>query len=268
MKLTFYILILSTIFLYINTSSAQTKRTLRVGMELSYPPFEMSNSKNEPEGISVEIAKALAKNLNRPLEIVNMSFDGLIPSLKTSKIDIIISSMTVTSEREKAVDFSKPYVSTGLAILVGKDSKINSSNDLDKQGLRIAVKKGTTAHIWTSKNIQSAQVLLLDKETNAVLEVVQGKADAFLYDQMSVYRNWSKNKDQTRAILEPFQKENWAIALRKNESQLKSEINDFLEDFRRRGEFENLSLKYFAEERKAFEALGVGFIFGIGTEAS
>lgn len=69
-------------------------------MELSYPPFEMTNAKGEPDGISVGIAQALAKFLKRDLKIENMSFDGLIPALKTGSIDIIISSLTVNEERK------------------------------------------------------------------------------------------------------------------------------------------------------------------------
>lgn len=100
---------------------------LRVGMELSYPPFEMTNAKGEPDGISVGIAQALAKFLKRDLKIENMSFDGLIPALKTGSIDIIISSLTVNEERKKSIDFSEPYVNTGLALLVSKNSSDRKS---------------------------------------------------------------------------------------------------------------------------------------------
>lgn len=258
------ILVLTIGLVYLLLFSVQishSENSLRVGMELSYPPFEMSNSKNEPEGISVEIAKAVANGLGRNLRIVNMSFDGLIPSLKTGKIDLIISSMTITDERQKAVDFSDPYIKTGLAILANNQSKIYSAKDLDSTANKIAVKKGTTAHIWALNNIYSAKILLLDKESSAVLEVAQGKADAFLYDQISVFRHWSKNKHSTRAILEPFQSESWGIALPKGDPTLKTEINSILEDLKKSGEFSRLSSKYFPNEIKAFEEFGVKFIF-------
>jgi len=77
----------------------------------------------------------------------------------------------------------------------------------------VAVKKGTTGHLWATKNLHKAKVLVLDKEGAAVLEVVQGKADAFIYDQMSVYSHWRRNETTTRAILAPFQQEAWAIGL-------------------------------------------------------
>src|SRR5689334_13126727 len=82
---------------------------LVVGMELSYPPFEMTDTSGNPDGVSVQLAKELARALGRPVEIRNMAFEGLIPALKTGKIDLIISSMTVTAERAHSIDFSDPY---------------------------------------------------------------------------------------------------------------------------------------------------------------
>src|SRR5262245_4181443 len=92
---------------------------LRVGMELSYPPFEMRDEKGERKGVSVDLARALAESLGRPLNIQNMPFDGLIPAMKTGKIDLILSSMTATDERARVIDFSDPYLKTGLCLLVG-----------------------------------------------------------------------------------------------------------------------------------------------------
>src|SRR5664279_3233054 len=77
------------------------KDTLTVGMELSYPPFEMTDEKGEPTGISVDLAKELGKSLGKRIIIQNTAFDGLIAALKSGKIDLIISSMTITDERRK-----------------------------------------------------------------------------------------------------------------------------------------------------------------------
>ena len=95
---------------------------LIVGMELAYPPFEMTDDHGQPAGVSPDLAKALGKFLGREVEIQNVPFDGLIPSLQTHKIDLIISSMTATPERAKSIAFSDPYLRTGLCLLVGKNS--------------------------------------------------------------------------------------------------------------------------------------------------
>ena len=74
----------------------------------------------------MDLANALGKFLGREVEIQNIPFDGLIPSLQTHKIDLIISSMTATAERAKTIEFSDPYLKTGLCLLVGKNSAIQS----------------------------------------------------------------------------------------------------------------------------------------------
>src|SRR3954463_2381326 len=131
---------------------------LRVGMELAYPPFEMTDEKGEPKGVSVDLARELGKFLGKEVQIQNTAFDGLIPALKTGKIDLIISSMTATPERAQSIDFSEPYVKTGLCLLLNKSSTIQSIQDLDQPGKTVAVKKGTTGHSYATDHIKQAQV--------------------------------------------------------------------------------------------------------------
>ena len=234
-------------------------KPLIVGMELAYPPFEMTDTSGKPTGVSVDLATDLAKSLGRPVVIQNTAFDGLIPALKTGKIDLVISSMTATAERAQSIDFSEPYISTGLSLLLKKDSTAKGIADLDREGVKVAVKKGTTGHIFATNNLKKAQVLVLDKESAAVLEVSQGKADAFIYDQMSVYQNWQRNKETTQAILEPFQKESWAVGIRKGNDELKAQVNRFIKDYREKGGFEQLGERYLKEMRDEFKRLGSAF---------
>jgi len=237
------------------------KDTLIVGMELSYPPFEMTDEKGAPKGVSVDLANELGKALGKKIVIQNTAFDGLIPSLKTGKIDLILSSMTITEERKKSIDFSDPYLTTGLCLLVGKKSPVNAVEDLDKPGITVAVKKGTTGHIYATQNLKIAKLLILDKEAAAVLEVAQGKADAFIYDQMSTYQNWKKHQDTTRALLNPFQQEQWGIALRKGDKEIMGQVNRFLKAFREQGGFERLGDAYLKEQKQTFKELNFPFYF-------
>jgi polar amino acid transport system substrate-binding protein len=161
-------------------------KPLVVGMDLSYPPFETIGADGHPSGVSVDLATALGESLHRAVLIENIPFTGLIPSLLTGKIDLIISSMTDTQERRGTIHFSDPYLTIGLAVLAGKNADLISPENLDREGRTIAVRQGTTAQVWAADHLKRAKVLVLDKESSAVLEVVQGKADAFLYDQMSV----------------------------------------------------------------------------------
>ncbi|MDB6110303.1 MAG: amino acid transporter substrate-binding protein [Pedosphaera sp.] len=234
---------------------------LIVGMDLAYPPFEMTDEKGTPTGVSVDLARALGKYLGREVQIENTSFDGLIPALKTGNIDLIISSMTATPERAQSIDFSEPYLQTGLCLLLRKDATAQSIQDLDQPGKVLAVKKGTTGHTYTLDHLKQAKVLVLDKESACVLEVVQGNADAFIYDQMSTYQNWKHNEATTRALLKPFKEESWAIGVRKGNTALLGEVNQFLKEFRAKNGFEELGDRYLKDQKEAFRKLGYHFYF-------
>ena len=241
--------------------SAGVAAPLRVGMELSYPPFEMTDPQGRPTGVSVRLAEALAKHLGRELVVENIAFDGLIPALKTGKIDCIISSMTATPERSRSIAFSSPYLKTGLALLVGMKSPVQSAADLNVKGRVIAVKKGTTGHQYAATALKQARLLVLDKESSGVLEVVQGKADAFIYDSLSVYRSHLRHPATTRALLQPFSAETWAVGLRRGDDTLKRQIDDFLNRFRAGGGFEKLGDEFLADEKAFFNRQKIPFFF-------
>ncbi|MBE0490967.1 MAG: transporter substrate-binding domain-containing protein [Sulfurospirillum sp.] len=250
-------------FLFLIGSANATEKPLIVGMELQYPPFEMSDVNGNPSGVSVDLAYALGKYLNREVKIENIAWDGLIPSLKTNKIDLIISSMTITEERKKTIDFSIPYAQSNLAILTNPSSGVKSINDLNQKGKKIAVKKGTTGHIYANAHLKNAELLVFDKENAAVLEVIQKKADGFLYDQLTIYKNWNNHKDTTIALLKPFQKnpEYWGAAIKKGNNELKTKVDAFITQAKSDGTFDALSKKYLTEARATFDALGIPFFF-------
>jgi polar amino acid transport system substrate-binding protein len=234
---------------------------LVVGMELAYPPFEMIDIQGRPAGVSVDLALALGRSLGREVQFVNIPFDGLIPSLQTHKIDVIISSMTATPERARSIAFSDPYLKTGLCLLVGKNSPIQSIEDADQPGRTVVVKQGTTGHIYATGHVKKAKLLVVDKEDACVLEVVQGKADAFIYDQISTYANWQRNQETTRPLLKPFQEESWAAGLRLDDTNMLGQVNHFLKDFKEHGGFEQLGDRYLKEQKEAFRKLGYPFYF-------
>jgi polar amino acid transport system substrate-binding protein len=239
------------------------KDKLIVAMELAYPPFETKDNAGNPTGISVDMAFALGEYLGKEVEIVNTAWDGLIPSLQTGKADIIISSMTIKKERAEMVDFSIPYVKALLAILANKNSGIESIDDLNQPGKNVAVKNGTTGHIFAEKNLTNANLIVLADESACVTEVVQGKADGFLYDQLTIYRNNINNPDTTTAIFIPFQDaEHWGVAVQKGNEELLESINAFITEFTENGGFDELTEKYLKEEKKAFDELGFLWFFG------
>ncbi len=237
------------------------QKALIVGMELNYPPFEMIDPHGQPAGISVDLALSLGRYLHREVQIENIPFDGLIPALKTGKIDLIVSSMTATPERAQSIAFSESYLRNGLCLLVNRRAKIHSIQQADQPGYTIAVKQGTTGQLYARGHLRHARLLVLEKEDACVLEVVQDKAQAFIYDQISVLKQWQLHRDTTEALLKPFQEEDWAIGLCRGDDALRAQANAFLGAFRAEGGFGRLGDGYLKEEREAFQKLGVPFDF-------
>lgn len=244
------------------TDNASSKDPLVVGMELAYPPFETKDEAGNPTGISVDLAYALGDYLDRPVEIENTNWDGLIPSLQTGKVDIIISSMTITDERREVIDFSIPYAQSYLGLLVNKNSQISQVTDLNQPTKTMAVKKGTTGDIYANKNLSNATVNRLSSESACVTEVTQGKADAFIYDLLTIYRQNEQNPDTTDAILVSFDDaEKWGMAIKKGNEDLLNEVNDFIKSFKENNGFDIITEKYLKTEKEVFDARDFPWFF-------
>lgn len=238
------------------------KEVLKVGMELQYPPFETKDIDGNPEGASVMLAEALGDFLGVEIEIVDTPYPSLIPALESGGIDIIISSMTITEAREEKVDFSDPYTTSQLMMLVHKDSKVKSPDDLDDSDVIIASKTGTIGALWAIKNAPNAQVVNLEEEASAVLEVSQGKADVFIYDPLSIIRHNQNYPDSTVAILEPLPNtKGWGIALAKGNDELKDLINEFIRTAKEDGTYDEIRDEYLKDKVKEFEEYGLEFFF-------
>jgi polar amino acid transport system substrate-binding protein len=160
-----------------------------------------------------------------------------------------------------AIAFSDPYLTIGLALLAGKNSGLTAAADLDRPGRTVAVRQGTTAQVWAKEHLKQAKVLVLDKESSAVLEVVQGKADGFLYDQMSVWKHHQEHPVETVALLRPVQAESWAVALRPDDTVGLTQVNAFLKSFRASGGFDRLGNTYLKNQKEAFAKAGIPFYF-------
>lgn len=238
------------------------KKTLTVAMELAYPPFETKDDSGTPSGISVDFMKDFGTAYGYDVDVENTAWDGLIPSLQTGKADCVISSMTITEERKQSVDFSDPYAKAQLAILANAKSNVASIDDLNQKGKKVAVKTGSTGDVYATKNLPNAEIVRLADESACVTEVVQGKADGFLYDQLTVYRNQQRNPDTTVAVFIPFQEpEGWGIAVKKGTSKLLGQLNEFIAKSKQDGEFDRLTQKYLPDEKEAFDKLGFTWFF-------
>ncbi|MBN2628727.1 MAG: transporter substrate-binding domain-containing protein [Spirochaetales bacterium] len=267
---TFLILILSLVISGIwaggKAEEASTDAApLVVAMELQFPPFEMAEADGTPSGISVDTAYALGEYLGRPVKIENTAWTGLIPSIQSGKADIIISSMTITEDREKVVDFSIPYAASGLTLLINGDSPVKGYQDLNDPGVTLAVKSGTTGAIWAQENTPEANIQIFDEVAACALEVSQGKADAFIYDGLTTFELQKKFPDTTRVNLEnlPGTLGGWGMAMKEGNTELKEKVDAFILEYRKNGGFEQLEKKYLAEMKQVFDEAGLPSFFEV-----
>jgi polar amino acid transport system substrate-binding protein len=223
------------------------RNRLIVGMEVEFFPFEYADTEGRPIGFDVDLAKLAALELGVGIEIKDMEFSGLIPALQAGKVDMIISGMTRTTARAKTVSFTQPYFEAGLCALISnkRAPQVSEIAQLNAEGRILAVKLGTTGDLATARLFPKAEVKRFKEETACVLEVVSGRADAFIFDELSIVRHHAQNHETTHAILKPFTYEPYAIAIKRGDSDFLNWLNIFLETIKADGRYQELRKKYF-----------------------
>jgi polar amino acid transport system substrate-binding protein len=225
------------------------KDGLRVCLEPAYMPFEMTDKRGAIIGFDPDLATLMAKDLGAAkLELVSTAWDGIIPALITNKCDIIMSGMTITDERKQKVDFSDPYMLIGQTVLIRKElaDKVKSYKDLNKPEFKVASKLGTTGEIAAKKHIANAKYFSYETEAEGVMEVVNGKVDAFVYDApYNLVANVQRGEGKLVFLDKPFTDEpiGWAIA--KGDAEFLKAINGFLAKVKKDGTHEKLLQKWF-----------------------
>lgn len=237
-----------------NQTAAKDDHVLVVAMDQSFPPFEGIDPEGNPYGISVDMARDLAQALGKEAKIVNVKWEGLIPGLRSGQYDVVISSMSVTPEREKVVDFSIPYGKMGIDFLTRKDFVFTEPAALNTPDVRIAVRKGTIGETLAQKDYPKAKIVSLNDFESAVLEVLQNKADVALADPLTVYEYQKKYNDQLAAYYRSMSVLPLAIAVRKTEDKaFLNKINEFLKSYLAEGKLDALTDKYLADIKAEFK---------------
>tara|TARA_B100001063_G_scaffold128264_1_gene119911 strand:- start:3403 stop:4239 length:837 start_codon:yes stop_codon:yes gene_type:complete len=204
---------------------------LRVGMEPGYMPFEMKDKKGRIIGYDVDMAKKMAKEMGVKLKLVPTSWDGIIAGLLTNKFDIIMSGMTITQQRNLKINFADPYVVVGQTMMIRKElaGKIKSAKDLDKPEYTVVTKLGVTGEIATKKFFKKAKIITFETESDAASEVLNGKADAMVYDQpYNILFMSDKGKDKLVHLDTPLTYEPLGWAIRKGDPDFLNWLNNFL----------------------------------------
>lgn len=220
----------------------------RVGTEPSFAPFEYVDEKTgDIVGFDIDLIKAIAEDQGFKVEIVNMGFDGLIPAVLTGNLDIVASGMSITEDRLKEVDFSKPYIDAGLAIAVTEaDTVIKGETDL--KGKTVAVQIGTTG-AEKAQELKDAGIVKEIKTFNTVdvvmLELSNGGVDAVINDKPVTEAFMAKQPGKIKIVGETLASDSYGFAVRKGNSELLTKIDAGLKKVQENGKLEEIMKKYF-----------------------
>jgi len=220
---------------------------LRVGFESGYVPFEMTNKKGEFIGFDMDYGRRLAKDMGVKFVPINTAWDGIIPALMTDKFDIIMGGMTITQERNLKVNFADPYIVVGQTILLNKkhQNAVLSYKDLNNPKYIVTSRMGTTGEQAIKRYIPKATYKGFESEAEAGLEVINGKADALVYDlPFCGFLYGSQGQGKTVFLDKPFTFEPLAWAINKGDPDFLNFLNNFLRQTRGDGFYDQLFKKW------------------------
>ena len=227
---------------------------LLVGLEAGYQPFEMQDEKGNIVGFDVDMAYEMGKAIfgeggEKKVKLVNTAWEGIIPALMTGKFDIIMSGMTILQSRNLKVNFCEPYYYIGQCLLINKKNadKYKSYKDLNKKGVIITSKLGVTGAFTAEKLMPNAELRLFKTEAEGALQVANGIADAFIYDEPQVRVFAAKYKDTTTGLFDPITYEPLAWAINKGDPDFMNWLNNFLRQVRGDGRWDQLKQKWFVD---------------------
>ena len=219
------------------------KEKLVMATNAEFPPYEFYEGK-EVVGIDADIAAAVAEEMGMELEIEDMAFDSIITAVTSGKADIGAAGMTVTEDRLENVDFTDTYATATQVIIVKEDSAIAGPDDLT--GKKIGVQLGTTGDIYAD-DIEDATVERYNKGFEAVQALQQGKIDAVVIDGEPA-KEFVKEAEGLKILDEAFTEEEYAIAVKKGNDELKEKINDALANLKESGKLDEIVAKYISAD--------------------
>jgi arginine/ornithine transport system substrate-binding protein len=227
---------------------------LKVAIDPTYEPFTFKSADGQPTGFDVDIANALCEQIKRKCEFVEQVWDSMIPGLNAKKYDVIISSMSITDDRLKEVDFTDKYYNTPSRIVLKKGAKFTDAASI--KGKKIGVLKGSTQEKYALGDLKPAGVIVnsYEAQDQVYLDIKSGRLDGTVADYMEVTGGFlSKPEGAKYELVGPDLKMpqyfgyGAGIALRKGEDKLKGELNEAIKAIRTNGTYKTLNDKYFAK---------------------
>jgi len=243
------------------------KKELRIGLEVGYMPFEMIDKRSgirqkeirhgglrrkgrqiKLMGFDIDMGIEMARALGVKAVFVDTLWTSIIPSLKLGRYDIIFGGMSVTDDRKTQVDFATPFMTVGQTVLLNAKHKaaVQSYLDLDDSKYTVISKPGTTGEEAVQRLIPNATYETAPTEIDGAMRVLNGTADAFVYDfPFNAVFNAMNPSNQVIFLEQPFTKEPIAWAIRKNDPDFMKFLNDFLARIKSDGRFQQIYEKWF-----------------------
>ena len=232
------------------TAFAQGK-DLKVAIDPTYEPFTY-RAEGKPTGFDVDIANALCDELKRKCVFVEQVWDSMIPGLMAKKYDIILSSMSITEDRLKQIDFTDKYYNTPSRVVTKKD--VNYTGPASLKGKKIGVLKASTQEKFALGELKPAgvEVVSYEAQNQVYLDIKAGRLDGTVADYVEVtggFLNKPEGKDHELKGEPLFTPKYFGvgagIGLRKGQDALKSELNAAIKAIRASGAYKKINDKYF-----------------------
>lgn len=224
------------------------KKSFTVALDASYKPMEWQEN-GEVVGFDADLIKAIAKAMNKEVQLKNIGWDDIFDKLYAGEYDVIISSVSISDERKKSMLFTDSYYDSMPMILTTKNQGIKTAKDLSNK--KVAVQKGTTGDELISKNIASVKLVKFDTADLALNSFANKEVDAVVADA-PVLLDFAKQKanPEYEAVKDEsiFAKEQFGIAASKENQKLISDINKALAEIKANGEYQKIYNKYFKAE--------------------
>lgn len=236
---------------------SEEQKIVRIGIEPSYPPFSYKTSDGGTAGFDYDIGNALCAKMKVKCVWVDQEFDGLIPSLKVKKIDAILSSMLITPERLKSVDFTRQYYRSMPAKLVMKSGATINDPLVDLKGKKVGVQQGTTNDRFASEILAPGgiEVVRYGSQGELFMDLVAGRLDAGLADIVNIHEGFLKtDAGKGYAVVGPdfddpkYFGDGNGIAVRKGDKAMLEQFNSAIAAVNADGTCKRLQEKYFKFE--------------------
>jgi len=235
------------------TAVAEDAKPIRIGIEAGYPPFSMKTPDGKLTGFDVDIGDALCAQMKVKCTWVEQEFDGLIPALKVRKIDAILSSMSITEDRKKSVDFTNKYYNTPARLVMKAGTQV-SDGLAELKGKNIGVQRGSIHERFAREVLAplGAEIKPYGSQNEIYLDVSAGRLDGTVADATLLDDGFLKtDAGKGFAFVGPaFTDEKYfgdgiGIAVRKGDA-LKDKINSAITAIRENGKYKQIQDKYFA----------------------